>query len=39
MARDLASLEAEKLAAEMISAAEEESRGGGGGGDDFSNLI
>ena len=35
MARDLASLEAEKLAAEMISAAEEESRGGGGGGDDF----
>lgn len=30
MIRDLASLEAEKLAAEMISAAEEESRGGGG---------
>lgn len=30
MARDFASLEAEKLAAEMISAAEEESRGGGG---------
>ena len=39
VARDLSSLEAEKLAAEMISAAEEESRGGGGGGDDFSSLM
>ena len=36
MARDLSSLEAEKLAAEMISAAEEER---GGGGDDFSSLL
>ena len=39
VARDLSSLEAEKLAAEMISAAEEESRGAGGGGDDFSSLM
>lgn len=39
VARDLSSLEADKLAAEMISAAEEESRGAGGGGDDFSSLM
>lgn len=38
-ARDLASLEAEKLAAEMISAAEEESRGGDNNDDAFSSLT
>lgn len=40
LARDVAELDADRLAAEMIAAAEEEqSGGGGGGGDDFSSLL